>query len=193
MSFDVAIIGTLVLSPRDLNAWKKLVVDSGRWRAIARVFPASARLEPKTVRALLEELPKAGWYDLFDIQRDGPVYRVRGRFAERPFRERCRQLAALFMTTADVGAQGDVYFLGEGVREGYWVHVPDGKPTLAALDDEEIARRSLDPELDLLSGSFRVAPESTPRPAGTPPPLEPSPPGLGRALLRLPPPPEESD
>jgi hypothetical protein len=187
MAFDVAIIGTLVLSRRDLDAWKKLVVDSSRWRAIARVFPSSPRLEPKPVGELLKELPQVGWHDRFAIERDGPVYRVRGRFAERPFRERCRQLAALFMTARDVDAQGDVYFLGEGVREGYWVQVPDGKPTLAALDDEEIERRTRDPELDALSGTFKLAPESTPRPAGTSPPVEPSPPGTGRALLRLPP------
>ena len=187
MAFDVVIFGTLVLDRRDLEAWKKLIVDPARWRAIARVFPSAPRLEPKPARTILEELPKAGWYDLFDIDRDGPVYRVRGRFAERPFRERCRQLAALFMTASDVDARGDVYFLGEGVCEGYWVQLPDGKPKLAVLDDEEIARRSRDPELDELSGTFRVAPESTPRPAGTTPPLEPTPPGLGRALLRLPP------
>ena len=187
MAFDVAIIGTLVLSRRDLDAWKKLVVDSSRWRAIARVFPGAPRLEPKSVKEILKELPQAGWHDRFDIEPDGPVYRVRGRFAERPFRERCRQLAALFMTAADVDAQGDVYFLGEGVREGYWVQLPDGKPTLAVLDDEEIERRTRDPELDALSGSFRVAPESTPRPPGTSVPVDPTPPGPGRGLLRLPP------
>jgi hypothetical protein len=184
MSFDVAIFGTLVFGSGDLATWKRLTVDASRWRTIARTFPRSPAPKPELVGTLLKELPRAGWHDLFRIDREGEIYRVRGRFAEPPFVRHCRQLAALFMTAADVDARGDVYFLGEGVKSGYAVQLTGSKPTIASLDEEEIGRRSRDPELDVISGLFHVAPESIPPPPPDPPP--PSPPGSsGRALLKL--------
>ena len=186
MGFDLAIFGTLVFTPDDFAAWQRAEVDSSRFRSIARVFTDSPKPTRKSVATILSELPAAGWHDLFRIDRDGDFYKVRGRFAEAPFRDRARQLAALFMTAADVDARGDVYFLGEGVNVGFAVQLPGGKPLLATLDDEEIGRRSRDPELDQISGYFRVA-ESVPPP---PPPPSSGPisgPGSsGRALLKLP-------
>jgi hypothetical protein len=182
MAFDVAIFGTLALSPGDMKAWKRVVVDSAQYRVIARVFPASRDLEPSAVGALLKALPAAGGYDLFRIERDGDMYCVRGQFGERQFRKHARQLAALFMSGAAADIRGDVYFLGAGVREGYAVQLSGGRPVLLALEDEEIARRSRDPMLDAISDHFRVAPESAPPPA----PATPSRVSSVGPLLRFP-------
>jgi len=179
MAFDVAIFGTLALSPGDMNAWRRVVVDAAKHRVIARVFPGSPNLEPASVGELLKHLPAAGGYDLFAIERDGVMYCVRGQFAERPFRRHARQLAALFMSASQVDIRGDVYFLGKGVREGYAVELSGGRPLLATLEAEEIERRSRDPMLDAISDHFRVATPSTP-------PLPPSWPPSQRPLLRFP-------
>ena len=181
MPFDVAIFGTLVLSPGDMKAWKRVIVDPVAYRVTARVFPDSPNLGPAAVAVLLKELPAAGGYDLFAIEPDAGMYSVRGQFAERPFRKHARQLAALFMSAAQVDIRGDVYFLGEGVRVGYAVQLSGGRPILATLDADEIERRSRDPMLDAISDHFRVAPQSTP--SRPPPPYDPSSP---RPLLRLP-------
>ena len=45
MSHDVVIFGTLVLSPGDMTAWRRVVVDSSKHRVIARVFPDGLDLE----------------------------------------------------------------------------------------------------------------------------------------------------
>lgn len=182
MAIDVAIFGTLALSSGDMTAWKRVVVDPARYRVLARIFPRSPTFEPSTVGALLKELPALGGYDLFSVERDGGMYRVHGQFAERPFRKHARQLAALFMSAADVDILGDVYFLGQGVREGYALQLSGGRPALATLEDEEIDRRSRDPMLDAISAHFRVATDSRP---ALPPDL-PSPAWSPRPLLRLP-------
>ncbi len=181
MPSDVVIFGTLVLSPGDLSAWKRRVVDPSRFRRIARVFPGSPNLAPCSVASLLEELPSASGYDLFRIEPDGAMYLVRGQFAERAFRKHARQLAALFMSAASVDIRGDVYFLGQGVRLGYALQLSGGRPELATLEDEEIDRRSRDPMLDAISAHFRVAPQSEPPLAQVPawPPQR-------RPLLRFP-------
>jgi hypothetical protein len=119
---------------------------------------------------LLKTLPAAGGYDFFGIEREDGMHRVRGQFADRPFRKHSRQLAAFFMSAAEVGIYGDVYFLGQGVREGYALQLSGGRPTLATLEDEEIERRSRDPILDAISAHFRVAPASIPPPAPAPSP-----------------------
>jgi hypothetical protein len=182
MAFDVAIFGALALSPGDMKAWRRVVVDPTQYRVIARVFPCSPDLEPSAAGTLIKALPAAGGYDLFRIEPDDGMYSVRGQFAERPFRRHARQLAALFMSAAQVDIRGDVYFLGKGVREGYAVQLSGGRPTLATLGTEEIERRSRDPMLDAISDHFRVAPKSTPpRP---PPPSVPAP--SHRPLLRFP-------
>jgi hypothetical protein len=182
MSFDVAIFGTLAVSPGEMGAWKRVVVDPSRYRVIAKVFPGSPTFEPCTVAALLKELPAAGGYDLFRIECEDGMYRVRGQFAERPFRQHARQLAALFMSAADVDIRGDVYFLGMGVREGYALQLSGDVPELATLEDEEIEMRSRDPMLDAISGHFRVATDSSP----PPPPRGPLRLGPRQPLLRFP-------
>lgn len=182
MSFDVAIFGTLAISPGDMKAWKRVVVDPAQYRVIARVFPQSPNLEPSEVGVLLKALPAAGGYDLFQIEPDDGMYSVRGQFAERAFRKHSRQLAALFMSASQVDIRGDVYFLGMGVREGYAVQLSGGRPLLATLGAEEIDRRSRDPMLDAVSDHFRVAPESVPPRA----PVPPIPGSSPRPLLRLP-------
>jgi hypothetical protein len=179
--FDVVIFGTLVLSPGDLSAWKRRVVDPSRFRRIARVFPGSPNLAPCSVASLLKELPAAGGYDLFRIEPDDGMYAVRGQFAERAFRKHARQLAALFMSAASVDIRGDVYFLGQGVRVGYALQLSGGRPELATLEDEEIDRRSRDPMLDAISAHFRAAPPSEPPPAAESPV-----PAWPRPLLRFP-------
>ena len=184
MSFDVAIFGTLILSEGDLAAWGRLTVDAKRWRAIARVFATSPPPKQELVSTVLHDLLSAGWPDFLRIDRDGEIYRVRGRFTDALFARHCRQLAALFMTAADVDARGDVYFLGEGVNVGYAVQLTGAKPALATLGEEEIGRRLRDPELDVISGHFQVAPESVRPPPPDPPPAS-SPGSSGRALLRL--------
>jgi hypothetical protein len=185
MAFDVAIFGTLVLTPAEMTAWKRVVVDPTRYRTIARVFPRSPDLEPTTVGALLETLPAAGGYDLFRIEQDGGLYGVQGQFAERLFRKHARQLAALFMSATVVGIYGDVYFLGQGVREGYALQLSGRRPTLAILEGEEIDRRSRDPILDAISAHFQVASVAT---EVTPPPADvlPKPASSGRPLLAFP-------
>lgn len=182
MAFDVAIFGMLALSPVDMKAWRRVVVDPARYRAVARVFPDSPDLEPSAVGVLLKELPAAGGYDLFRIEPDDGMYSVRGQFAERAFRRHARQLAALFMSGAQVDIRGDVYFLGKGVREGYAVQLSGGRPILSALGAEEIDRRSRNPMLDAISDHFRAAPESFP----PPPPAPPAPAPSRRPLLRFP-------
>jgi hypothetical protein len=182
MSFDLAIFGTLVLSPGEMSAWKRLVVDPSRYRTIARVFPRSPDLAPCTVATLLKELPAAGGYDLLSIERDEGIYRVSGQFAEKAFRKHARQLAALFMSGTEVDADGDVYFLAMGVREGYAIQLSGGQPELMTLEDEEIERRSRDPMLDAISGHFRVAMDSRP----PPPPRGPLRLTARKTLLRVP-------
>ncbi len=182
MSFDVAIFGALAVGPRDMKAWKRVVVDPGQYRVIARVFPGSPNLEPCAVGGLLKDLPAAGGYDLFEIEPDDGMYSVRGQFAERAFRKHARQLAALFMSAAQVDISGDVYFLGKGVREGYAVQLSGRRPVLLTLGAEEIERRSRDPMLDTISDHFRVAPASIP----PRPPVPTIPPSSPRPLLRFP-------
>jgi hypothetical protein len=157
MAVDVAVFGSLFMSPEELAAWKRVVVDSSRYRGVARVFPQSPNLAATSVAKLLKELPAAGGYDLFRIEREDGMYCVRGQFDDRAFRKHARQLAALFMTAADVGILGDVYFLGQGVREGYALQLSGGSPTLLVLEDEEIERRSRDPMLDAISTHMRAA------------------------------------
>ena len=182
MAFDVAIFGALALGPGDMKAWRRVVVDPTQYRVIARVFPNSPDLEPSAVGVLLKKLPAVGGYDHFRIEPDDGMYSVRGQFAERPFRKHARQLAALFMSAAQVDIRGDVYFLGKAVREGYAIQLSGGRPTLATLGPEEIERRSRDPMLDAISDHFRAAPESTPPPPPVPP-VQASP---RRPLLRFP-------
>jgi hypothetical protein len=182
MSFDVAIFGMLAIGPGEMKAWKRVLVDPAQYRVIARVFPQSPNLAPSAVGDLLKELPAAGGYDLFQIEPDDGMYSVRGQFAERAFRRHSRQLAALFMSAAQVDIRGDVYFLGKGVREGYAVQLSGGRPILATLGAEEIDRRSRDPMLDAISDHFRVAPESVPPRA----PVPPIPGSSPRPLLRFP-------
>ncbi|HEX3772125.1 MAG TPA: hypothetical protein VHV30_14715 [Polyangiaceae bacterium] len=185
MPFDaIAIFGTLVMSAGDISAWKRVTVDSSKVRVIARVFPHAPDLPPATVASLFKTLPAAGGHDLLRVARDEEVpdmARVEGQFAERAFRKHARQLAALFMSAAEVGIHGDVYFLGQGVREGYAIQLSGRRPSLATLEDEEIERRSRDPILDAISAHFRVAPESTP-----PPPTVVQPPVSSRPMLVFP-------
>jgi hypothetical protein len=182
VSFDVAIFGSLAMTPGDMNTWRRVVVDPAKYRVVARVFPDSPNLGSCTVGTLLRELSTKGICDLFVLEREGGFYNVRGQLEERAFRKHARQLVALFMSAAEVDIRGDVYFLGTGVREGYAVQLSGGRPLLATLEDEEIARRSRDPMLDAISDHFRVASESAPPPRHAPP----SPASAARPLLRFP-------
>jgi hypothetical protein len=181
MALDFVVFGTLALGAGDMSAWERVVVDPARYRTIGRVFPAGADLAAVTVGALLRAFPAAGGYDLFRIDQEGELHRVRGQFAERPFRRYARHLAALFMCAAEVGIEGDVYFLGQGVREGYALELSGGRSTLGTLEDEEIGRRSRDPMLDAISAHFRVARDTT-APASS----RVSPSSAPRALLEFP-------
>ena len=173
MNYDVAVFGTLRFKRGKYRAWQKLVVDSRTNRAIARTFPRREHLEPRTVADLFGELPSISGHGLFQADEEEGEIHVRGLLTNKVFEARCRQLAALFMCAADVGAEGDICFLGQEVFVGYGVSVGGGAALLVTLSEDEVQNASMDPELDVISGCFHVpdvpesAMESIPPPSST--------------------------
>ena len=157
MRFDLVVFGSLLFRRGRQKAWRRHLVDSREYKSIARVFPKRKHLEPIEVATLLEELPRAGGRDLFQVEEDNGLISVRGLFTDQAFEARCRQLAALFMSAAEHGAEGHICFLGEGVPVGYGVTLGGGEAELIKLDEEQIVNASLDPAIDAVSDYFKVA------------------------------------
>jgi hypothetical protein len=156
MRYDVVVFGSLLFRRGKQKSWRKHLVDSRDYRVIARVFPKKKHHEPVTVAALLAELPRAGGRDLFQVDEDNGLISVRGVFTDTAFDQRCRQLAALFMSAAEHGAEGHICFLGEGVPVGYGLTLGGGEAELIKLDEEQITNASLDPAIDAVSDYFKI-------------------------------------
>ena len=154
MSFDVAIFGDLLFEEKALRAWKRSMVSAAGSRPIAQAFPKQKNEPPIKVAALISELPRLGFFQLEEF--DGLV-RVRGQFHQLAFTKRSRQLAALFMSAAEFGAQGTISFLGEGVWLGYEIFLDGGRAKLRVMSEDEVRRAAHDPALDVISGHFQVA------------------------------------
>lgn len=154
MSFDVAIFGDLLFEEKALRAWKRSTVSSAGSRPIAQAFPKQKNERPIKVAALVADLPRLGFFQLEEF--DGLV-RVRGQFHQLAFNKRSRQLAALFMSAAEFGAQGTISFLGEGVWLGYEIFLDGGRAKLRVMSEDEVRRAAHDPALDVISGHFQVA------------------------------------
>jgi hypothetical protein len=157
-------------------------VDSRVFRSTIRIFPDRAHLPAVIVDELLRELPTISGHGLFrfDGEKEGELD-VRGRFTQAAFEVRARQLASLFLVSAQTGAEGDICFLGEGVFVGYGVSVGSGRGTLVTLSAEEVQNASMHPDLDVISGyfSFDEVPASLP-------PTQPEPPRAGLIEPRIP-------
>ncbi len=172
VAYDVSVFGSLRFKRGKLKAWRAMVVDSRVHKSIARTFPKREHLAPVSVDELLHELPLLTGHGLFRVEEDDGVLHVRGRFTKAAFEARCRQLAALFLAAADVGADGDICFLGEGVFVGYGVSVGGGSGVLMTLSPDQVQNASMDPELDVISGYFSVADAAPPSAAAPPPSTE---------------------
>ncbi len=169
MTYDVAVFGTLRFGRGKFKTWQNSIVDSRPHRAIARTFSGCSNSAPMSVGELLIELPLLTGHGLFQIDDEGGVMHVRSLFTQSAFESRCRQLAALFLSSAEVGADGDVCFLGQGVFVGYGISVGGGKGLLMVLSEEEVQSASMDPELDVISGYFQVVtPSEAPAPESSP-------------------------
>lgn len=156
-AYDVAIFGNLTFRKRKLDTWLDDTVDSRAFRAIARVFPKRRHHAPTTVRELIAELPTRTGHGLFEVAIDGGEVRVHGLVARDAFDLYCRQIAALFMSAATLGATGDVCMLGQGVFVGYGISVGEGEANLLVLSDDEVQNASMAPELDTISGYFQLS------------------------------------
>jgi hypothetical protein len=164
VTYDVTVFGTLRFPRGKLRAWRADWVDSRAFRSTARVFPKRPHLAPVTVESLIEELPTISGHGLFRIDAEGGEVVVRGRFTQAAFESRSRQLAALFLLSAQFGAEGDICFLGDGVFVGYGVSVGGGKGSLVALSADQVQNASMHPELDVISGYFVIDPPPTSAP-----------------------------
>lgn len=164
MTYDVAVFGTLRFGRGKFKAWQKTIVDSRQHRAIARTFSGCPNSPAITVADLLAELPLVTGHGLFQLDDEGGVMHVRSLFTQSAFEARCRQLAALFLSSAEVGADGDICLLGQGVFVGYGISVGGGKGLLMVLSEEEVQSASMDPDLDVISGYFQVIAPSEPPP-----------------------------
>lgn len=138
-----------------------MTVDSRTFRTIARTFPKKPHCEPIRVDALLGELQTLSG-GLFELDEENGTLNVRGRFTQSAFEARARQLAAFFLTAAEVDAEGDVCFLGDGVFVGYGVSLGGGRGVLMTLSPDQVQNASMDPELDVISGYFQVVPPAAP-------------------------------
>jgi hypothetical protein len=154
VSYDVAIFGDLLLEEKALRAWKRSSVTSAGVRAIAQAFPKVKNDPAAKVTAIVTELSRVGFFKLEEL--DGLV-RVHGQFHDLAFQRRARQLAALFMSTAQFGAQGTITFLGEGVFVGYEIFLDGGRAKLRVMEEDEVRRAAQDPALDAISGHFQAA------------------------------------
>ena len=178
MSYDVAVFGTLEFKRGKFRAWRDLVVDARTYRAIAKTFPNHANQPAVTVGALLEELPRLTGHGLFNVDAEGGTLHVRGLFSPAAFEAHARQIAALFLVSAEVGAEGDICLLGQGVFLGFGISVGGGQGMLMTLTEEQVQNASLDPDLDVISGYFHVVNTNVPPPT-LPKPIG----GLGRGTL----------
>ena len=165
MRYDVAIFGGFHFAGRGkapARAWHRLEVDSRAFKSIARVFAKKRHLPPATVDTLLLELPRASGHGLFRVEEEGRHVHVRGLFTDGAFDERCRQLAALFMVAAQVGAAGHICVLGQGAPLGYGISLDASGAELIRLTDEQMANAAHDPALDAVSDHFRAVPPAGP-------------------------------
>ncbi|MFO0664607.1 MAG: hypothetical protein U0174_11690 [Polyangiaceae bacterium] len=178
MSYDVSIFGTLQFKRGKLRAWQRLLVDSRSFRTISRTFPKKPHRDPIRVDALLGELQALNGASLIEVDESGNSVNVRGRFSQAAFESRARQLAALFLVAAEVEAEGDVCFLGDGVFVGYGVSLGGGRGVLMTLSPDQVQNASMDPELDVISGYFQVVPPAAPS-SGVPRPSTVAPPSSG--------------
>jgi hypothetical protein len=166
MAYDVAVFGSLKFRAGKYRAWRERMVDARDYRSVSRIF--AKRETPAAVKVgdLLEELPLIAGHSMFELDAAGTTLQVRGLFSQHSFETRCRQLAALFLLSAEVGAEGDICFLGQGVFVGYGISIGDGRGMLMTLTEDQVQNASLDPDLDVISGYFHVA---DPTPNGVPP------------------------
>lgn len=163
MRYDVAIFGGFRFAGRGkARAWHHLEVDSRAFRSIARVFAKRPHLPRAPVSQVLLDLPRASGHGLFRVDEEGREVHVRGLFTDSAFDERCRQLAALFMVAAEVGAVGHICVLGQGAPIGFGISLDGADAELIRLTDEEMSNAAHDPALDAVSDHFRVMPPEGP-------------------------------
>jgi hypothetical protein len=135
MSYDVAISAELEMGAKARARWRVQTVDSKKWKSFARSFPASPDLPACTVQALLDELERAA--ATFAVDESGGALRLRAVVDAELFREKGRQLAALFAVAARVGARGEATFVGVGATLGYRVVIEDERARVTELSSRE--------------------------------------------------------
>lgn len=158
MRYDVVVFGNLHFSRGRYKAWQRVVVDSRADRRIARIFPKKPHWPAASVGELLGTLPAATGHDMFHLEHDEDgLYAVRALVTDKLFETRCRQIAAFFMSAAQVEAEGHICLLGEGVHVGYGVSLGGGEADIIKLTEEQITNAALDPAVDKVSDHFRAA------------------------------------
>ncbi len=179
MSYDVTVFGELRFPRGKFRAWRELVVDTKRLGHILKLFSRAPDSEPASVEEIAKDLPRAGGRGLFELREDKGIVEVRGRLTAAAFERRKRQLVAMFVLAAELGTEGEVSFVGEGVWTGYRVRLRKGRAIVEPLTPEEVSQAAMHPALDAISEYFRVEPGMQ-----TPPPFDPT--GQMRPMLEMP-------
>jgi hypothetical protein len=120
MSYAMLVLGELRLPPGSLARFQKLPVDpaqGGPWLDHLSVHTAS---RPTTVAASRRRLPsqliaRAGSRLTFGEPAEGAGLTVRGILGEDDFLDHGVELAELFRVAAQVGGEGELFFLEEQV------------------------------------------------------------------------------
>jgi hypothetical protein len=133
---------------------------------VNRIFPSTdKRASVKcSVRERFAALSAAS--GLFALEQRETHVSVRGRFGHGAFVKHGREIVCLLMSARKARAEGDICLLGEGVFLGYGISLAEGEAELIELSKEEVQNASMSPELDVISGYFKIA---TPYPRAEPP------------------------
>jgi hypothetical protein len=160
VSYDLVIFGNLRFARGKFAAWKNQMLDPKGEKSAARVLPKSTADRSTqaacSVAERIEELSDTTGYGLFIFEEDGKDVTVRCRVSHAAFEARGREIASLFLSAKEVGAEGDICILGEGVFVGYGISLAGGKGELIRLSEEEVQNASMAPELDVISGYFTL-------------------------------------
>jgi hypothetical protein len=162
VSYDLVIFGNLRFARGKFAAWKNQTLDPKGDRSVSRILPKPAAersvvpQRPCSVAQRIEALSDTTGYGLFVFEEDGKDVTVRCRVSHAAFETRGREIASLFLSAKEVGAEGDICILGEGVFVGYGISLAGGKGELIRLSEEEVQNASMAPELDVISGYFTL-------------------------------------
>jgi hypothetical protein len=147
MSWDVAIFGDLEFSPGGLKKWKSLVADKGAfadWKEDFACATAPKNAVARPVSKVIADLERAG-EELFRFDASDEHVRLRAMFPKDPYYDWCPVIATIFRVAAQVGGEGEMYFVGYmTIQFAYRFQIRNGKSSYEKLEDaaREAAERS---------------------------------------------------